>query len=60
MKAAGSLEKTLCETCRSWVRCGNIDSSFCLCRDLFTPTHEAECGDYAEGEPMTEEEFDGK
>ena len=55
-----AMEKILCETCQFWVRCENDDSSFCLCRDLFTPTHATECRDYSEGEPMTEEEFDGK
>lgn len=60
MKAAGSLEKVLCGACRFWMRYRNNGSSLYLCRDSFIPTHKAECGDYTDGTPMTEEEFDGK
>ena len=42
------------------MRYRNNGSSLYLCRDSFIPTHKAECGDYTDGTPMTEEEFDGK
>ena len=31
---------------------------FCLAQDLFTYTAETSCGEYSEGKPLTEEEFD--
>ena len=50
-------EKILCKTCIFWVDCNNA-SSFCLMRDLYTPTAETKCDDYEEGKPMTEQEYE--
>ena len=50
--------RILCRSCNFFVLGEKRDSGFCLCRDLFTHTEETECADYAEGEPMTEEEYE--
>ena len=51
------MDNILCKTCVFWVDCNN-ENSFCLVRDLFTPTFNTKCRDYKEGNPMTEKEYE--
>lgn len=55
------MKEILCESCSYWVDCGMEDGKpygFCLAQDLFTYTAETSCGEYSEGKPLTEEEFE--
>ena len=48
-----------CSHCTKWVDC--TTKGFCLAKDLFTYTEleeDAVCPDYAEGTPITEDEFE--
>lgn len=53
----------ICMVCAKWVDCDKMKLldkpfGFCLTRDLFTYTAETECGDYLNGIPFSEEEFE--
>lgn len=48
-----------CSHCTKWVDCKT--KGFCLTKDLFTYTEleeDAQCPEYVEGTPITEEEFE--
>lgn len=47
----------ICDKCIFWVT-ADMQTGFCLCRDLFTQTHEDTCDDYSQGQPCTEEEWE--
>lgn len=53
------MNKVLCKTCCKWVDCSkDRPMGFCLEEDLFTYTERIMCGDYCEGKPMTEAEWE--
>ncbi|WP_074640531.1 hypothetical protein [Treponema bryantii] len=55
------MSKVLCKSCEKWVDCtkdDNLPIGFCLVEPLFTYTERTLCGDYEQGKPFTEEEWE--
>ena len=54
------MEDFLCQHCIHWVDCSkDKPTGFCLIQDFFTYTKRNYCNDFIEGEPMSEEEWEG-